>query len=439
MRRWLSQDGRAQRLVLALGVYAIASVVYFALAPRNILTQHTPYNHFAVLAECWLDGRLDLGGPPPPYAQNNDFASFGGKWFVTFPPFPAVLMLPLVAWAGKATEVQDGQFMLWLAGIGPAALFLVLEKLRRMELMVHGRLVSLLFSGIFAFGSVYFFTALQGTVWFAAHVVAVGLTCFYALFALDAERPLLAGLMLGLAFATRSPLIFAFPLFLGEVLRRHCSAQTQGNWLARLELKKVLFKLVVFGLPVLVVVFLMLWHNHARFGDGFEFGYRHLTVGWQGRMQKWGLFNYHFLGRNLAVVLTGLPFIPNPPTDVPFQINHHGLALWITTPLYLWLLWPKRWSGTQLSLGLTTLLVAVPTLLYQNTGWMQFGYRFSNDYAPFLICLLALGGYRLGKLFWTAVLWSVVANTFGAATFQRGKFAKYYYSDPSQRVLHQPD
>ena len=45
-----------------------------------------------------------------------------------------------------------------------------------------------------------------------------------ALFALDAERPLLAGLMLGLAFATRSPLLFAFPLFLLEAARKAAAA-----------------------------------------------------------------------------------------------------------------------------------------------------------------------------------------------------------------------
>ena len=65
----------------------------------------------------------------------------------------------------------------------------------------------------------YFFTAEQGTVWFAAHVVAVALAAGYLLFALEAERPLLAGLMLGLGYLTRTPLLFAFPLFLLEAFR----------------------------------------------------------------------------------------------------------------------------------------------------------------------------------------------------------------------------
>ena len=33
----------------------------------------------------------------------------------------------------------------------------------------------------------------------------------------------------------------------------------------------------------------------------------------------------------------------------------------------------------------------VLVLLYQNSGWRQFGYRFSNDYAVLLFMLIALG------------------------------------------------
>jgi hypothetical protein len=156
-------------------------------------------------------------------------------------------------------------------------------------------------------------------------------------------------------------------------------------------------------------------------------------------MQKWGLFSYHYLGRNLSVVLTSLPFVVQTPERVPFQISQHGLALWITTPLYLWLLWPRRWTRVHLALWLTVAAVALPTLLYQNTGWMQFGFRFSNDYAVFLFALLAVGGYRLRSLFWLFAAMSVVINGFGALSFGRPKYSAYYYSDPSQRVIHQPD
>ena len=485
-----SSDSRGRRLALAVLVYVLATVVYFSFASRSTLRSHTPWNHFALLAEAWLDGRLDLGGPPPGYAGNNDFSQYEGKWYVTFPPFPAVLLLPLVKFAGSAQKVQDGQFFIWLAGIGPAVLFLVLEKLRRMG---HGRSThtNFLLAGLFAFGTVYFFTAEQGTVWFAAHVVAVALAGLYLLFALDAERPVLAGLVLGLAFITRTPLLFAVPLFALEALRvatrrapetpvqdhppeqlalplepesgqlelalpkdraqaapalkvapsglrSRALAFALASW-KRIDKRRLLKAYASFALPLALVLSVVMIHNHARFDSPFEFGYRYLTVGWRPRMEKWGLFDYHYLGRNLGVVLTSLPWWNGLSAPAPFQINQHGLALWITTPAFLWLLWPRRTESPHLALCLTVAAVAVPTLFYQNTGWLQFGYRFSNDYAVFLFALLAIGGYRFRALFWACAIWAIAVNGFGARTFGRAEWQRFYYQDATQRVFYQPD
>jgi hypothetical protein len=449
--RWLAAETRTRRIAIAAGIYLVCTIVYFAFAARQTLVSHTPWNHFALLAQAWLEGRLDLGGPPPAYAGNNDFAEFQGKWYVTFPPFPALLLVPLVKLAGSAERVQDGQFFLWLAGIGPAVLFLAIEKLRRLGLTGRGEQASILFSLLFAFGSVYFFTAEQGTVWFAAHVVAVALAALYLLFALDAERPVLAGLVLALGFMTRTPLLFAAPLFVFEAFRvslapaapEQPQPSTRRARLAllwrRLDRKRFVSLLVSFAIPIVFVLAIAFWYNRARFGHAFEFGYRYLTVQWRPRMEKWGLFHYHYLGRNLAVVLTSVPWLIKPAGAAPFQINAHGLALWLTTPLYLWLLWPRVWSSRHLALWVTVAAVAVPTLFYQNTGWLQFGYRFSNDYAVFLFALLAIGRYRFGFLFWLAAAWALAVNGFGALSFGRPKFSAYYYQEGTQRVLHQPD
>jgi hypothetical protein len=80
-------------------------------------------------------------------------------------------------------------------------------------------------------------------------------------------------------------------------------------------------------------------------------------------------------------------------------VSAHGLALWVTTPMYLWLLWPKKILAPHLALAVSAFAVALPSLFYQNSGWVQFGYRFSNDYAVFLFALFAVGGRRVGTVF----------------------------------------
>lgn len=453
MKSWLEPNSRPRRVLFAFSIYVVVVATYFAIIPRARIVEHTPFNHFALLADCWLHGRLNLGGAPPAYGQNNDFAKVGNNWFITFPPFPAVVLLPVVRVAGSAENVRDGQIFVWLSGIGPAVLFLALEKLRRMG--VSGRIepTNIALALLFAFGTVYFFTAVQGTVWFAAHVVAVALAAMYLLFALDAQQPVLSGLMIGLGFMTRSPLLFAAPLFLFEALRTslrsanaepaHAEPADSTNIhiaaLTRLiDGRRFVRKVAWFSLPVTIIMAIAFWHNKARFGNPMDFGYEYLTVAWQGRMKKWGLFDYHYLARNLGVVLTSLPWV-DATQKPPFQINSHGLALWVTTPLFLWLVWPKRVGALAAALYLTAFAVAAPTLFYQNTGWIQFGYRFSNDYSVFLFALLAITGHRFGNLFAAAAAWSLVVNAFGAYTFDRDAYRRYYYEDRSQKILYQPD
>lgn len=430
--RWWGSPSR-RRWLLAIGVYGVAVLGFALAAPAQLFASHTRFNHFALLAQSFLEGRLDLGAPPPAYAGGNDFAHYGGQWFVVFPPFPALLLLPFVWLAGGAAKLADGACFLALAGIAPALLFLIFEKLGRMGLSAHSQRAHVCLSLLFAFGTVYFFTAVQGTVWYAAHVVGAALMAAYVLFAMDAERPFSAGVVLGLGFLTRAPLIAAAPLLLLE-LRRVALAGVPAR-----DRRWIYGSIARFVLPLAVAGCTALWLNWLRFDDPFEPGYRYLTIRWRDRIDTWGLFSFHYLGKNLAVLLTSLPWIGTPGRATPFQINGHGLALWVSSPVYLWLLWPKRTPPLFWSLVVTLVLVALPTLFYQNTGWVQFGYRFSNDYAILLFALFAVGGHTLGVWFRGAALVSVAVNAFGAFTFNRPGYDEYYFVDPSQRIVHQPD
>ncbi len=457
-RARFAPDTRARRLLIAVGIWLVGLVVFGIVAGDRLLV-HTKFNHFAYLADAWLHGRHDLGGPPPAHAEGNDWALFQGKWYVSFPPFPAMLMAPLVALAGDPDNFRDAQFVVWLAGVGPAALFLVLEALRRTGRSDRSERENVVLSLLFAFGTVYFFTAVQGTVWFAAHVVGVGLMALFVLAALDAKHPAWAGVLVGLMFLTRVTTVLVSVLFAFEAIRASYMHRADGTTRAMpsegtlgerakvllegIDRKKLAASVAAFSVPILAAIAFASWYNWARFGDPSPaaFGHEYLQVGWQRRIQTWGLFSYHYLGRNLATMLAGLPWTPPAKTTVaafgaPFKVNGHGLALWFTTPLYLWLFWPKRRLD---GLGVGLLVAAagplVANLLYQNSGWVQFGYRFSNDYAILLFVLLAIGGRKLGRTFWLAAIWAVGWNLFGAVTFER---SRAYYAYDAEHV-YQPD
>lgn len=423
---------------IAAILYVFVTFVFFATTSNQRLDTHTPYNHFALLADAWLHGRLDLGGPPPSYTGNNDFAVWEGKHYVSFPPFPALLILPIVKLVGSVDRVRDGAFFGCFTGLAPAFLYLSLDKLTRSARSTRSERENILLALLFAFGTVYWFSAVQGTVWFVGHVIGAALAAMYLFASTNATHPIVAGLALSLGFASRTPLGFAFPLFIWEAMHASRRDPTKPFSFDDLDVRALTKRLLLFGLPAASVLSIVMWHNHVRFGDPFEFGHRLLAIGWRARIDKWGLFSYHYLGKNLAVVLTSLPFMGGT-NAAPFQINAHGLALWVTTPIYAWVLWPKRKSPAFWALAFTIACIALPNLLYQNTGWIQFGYRFSNDFAVFLFALIAMGKRRLGPAFWGLALVGVIINAFGAVTFQRAGYERFYFLDPTQKIVHQPD
>ena len=443
--RWTRPESRSRRLLLATVLYLVCTSAYASVAGPDRLTHHTQYNHYALLADAWLHGRQFIAGGPPSYAMNNDFVDFQGKTYISFPPLPAILMLPLVKLSGGAENFRDGQFIVWLAGLAPALLFLVLEKLRRTGRAPRTQRENVILSLLFAFGTVYFFTAVEGTVWFAAMVVAAAASALYVLFALDAERPLLAGAMIGCLYLSRPTAILMALLFALEAIRVARSPDR------KLDVRAVLRRYVLFALPILAAFAFVAWTNWARYGRAspFYFDHEFLSVAWRARMSRWGMLNYHYLAKNLGVSLTSLPWVP--PSDgaaafgAPFKVNEHGLALWFTTPLYFWLLWPKRFDGEParrwlyVVAALSAALPAAMDLLYQNSGWRQFGYRFSNDYAVLLFVMLAVGARPMRWLFASAAAWGVAWNLFGAITFDRGQFDRFYFRDGSQTIVYQPD
>jgi hypothetical protein len=427
---------------LPFAIFVVCSIVYVAFLGERA-SGPTENNHFVHLAHSFLNGQLGVVGNQPP--GNNDWALYNGTWYVSFPPFPAVVLLPIVAIWGLAT--RDALCWALLGGLAPTLLFVLLQRLAQRGESTRSTRDNLVLTALFAFGTVFFYVAVQGTVWFAAHVVVSCLIPLFILFSLGAERPVLAGLVCGACLLTRptTPVMALF--FLVEALRAHrregvaALDETQHpllravRWAFGADLLKVTRAVVLFSLPVVAALGAQMWLNAARWDDPFSSGYEYLQIGWRTRIETWGLFNYHYLSKNLGIFLASLPWLSDPQSGI--KISLHGLALWFTTPNLLWLPWPARLDARLIGVYVVAGLIALFDLCYQNSGWIQFGYRFALDYMPFLIVALALGARRFGPLFSLSLAFAVVVNGFGALTFDRAH--RFYDNDRSQNRVFQPD
>ncbi len=334
--------------------------------------------------------------------------------YVSFPPFPAVVVLPLAAVWGY--DVNDVLVTILFGALNAVLLFAFLELLRQRGHSTRSPADNLWLTALFAFGTVAFFSSVRGEVWFTALVFGVTFNLLYMLAALDLRHPILAGLMLGFGFATRTPIAFCVAFFAWQLFFPG-NRWVAGRW------PEILKKGAMFAAPVLAVGIGLMLFNHARFDSVGEFGHSYLSGGAAERIRDHGMFSTHYLNGNLSAALTNMPrILPSAPF---VQISKHGLGLLVTVPVLFLLFRPAAMPPIRRAFWLAVACAAIPGLLYQNSGWVQFSYRFALDYFPYLIGLLALGARPLTWRVKAVILVGIAINLFGAITFNR--FDQFYY------------
>src|SRR6185295_5838310 len=168
----------------------------------------------------------------------------------------------------------------------------------------------------------------------------------FVLASLEARHPLASGLLLGAIVLTRPQMGFWGIFFLYECWR---AKRFDARTLAQV------------AIPVAVLGLCGAAFNYARFGAIGEFGHTYLNVRWTDRIQRYGLFNFSFLSRNLAAAFTLTPkLIAKPPY---LQVSWHGLSMLLTTPALGYLLWPARKGPLHRALWLVVIPIAAYSFL----------------------------------------------------------------------------
>jgi len=400
-------------LAVGLGLVLACLALYQLTRPAH----QTIYNHFAWQAQAWLDGRFSIEYPVAASAAGpgNDYFNDvipvtdadglpTGRGMIPFPPLPAVLLLPFVAALG--VTVDQVLLAVIVGALDVAAVFWVLGRLGIRPAL---RFLLALFAGA---GTALWYAASLGSTWYFAHVVAVGLALLAVGLALDGAaraardpaarqgfldvRQLAAGLLLGLAATSRLTVAlgFLFLLLVGGAADRRRWASTA----------------IGMAIPILGLLAYNLAATGSVFSPVYEALYRYEVVAYPhlGYNGAWSLQDVRYIPGNLALMLFSTPTLM-PPCDpgvarMPWSAvgcswavpEQTGMSLLLTSPAYLLALpalalWRDRRVAGAL---LATLAIALVNLAHFSQGWVQFGYRFSLDFAPFLLVAVALGAER---------------------------------------------
>jgi hypothetical protein len=456
---------RLDPALIGLCFVAIALVVYvFSHGSRNGF-----YNHFEWQAAAFLDGRVAI--ELPGFQDVMPIPDMTGYGLLPFPPLPAIVLLPFVAVFGMATDSQLMGAIIGAINVGLAW--------RLTTRLTADRSAAALATIFFGFGTVHWYAAMLSSTWFLAHVIAVGVALMAITLALDAERrgvalaalrgltagqrprpnpvvalieesslfmawfrklwrqvdpvQFMAGFVFGVAALARLTVLFAAPFFVfvgggGSMWRRAFSA----------------------GLGAAIPVALLVAYNYVSVGHIFNPAYEYLYqteyLGYLPPLppaahcpftlelcagleinRSYGIEDVRHVPLN-ALIMFAWPPIIRPECGLSFfdkecallMPDQIGMSLLLTSPAYLLAVpYAVRHWRDRLVIGsvLAIAAVALLNLMHFSQGWVQFGYRFSNDFAPFALVLvtLAIASMR-GRWRWAAALLvvaSVVVNAWG--------------------------
>jgi len=335
---------------------------------------------FAFLARSFLHGQLSFEEMPGSWA---DTSLYQGRYYWPLGPLPAALLMPFEM-ASKAF----GTFF-YQGYLQPLFVFALLALVYRIARATgYGAQDSAYLAFGFTFATAFLGVAVWPWSWYFSQVITCALV-FAAIAEMGTKRrPWILGILFALVLAARVTAAIGVLWCVGEILR------TEQEW------RKGLSALVAIAVPLLAVAALLMTYNHARFGNAFDQGYSEQIIPPHAAAARaLGIMSPAHLPGNLYCLLLAPP---NPVTRdnasvvlaFPYVVaNPWGMSIWVTSPIFLYLLGLRHRDDTSLLLLLTCFVIAVPILLYYGIGWRQFGYRYSLDFLPFLYYLL-MRNYR---------------------------------------------
>jgi len=419
----LSEKYRPYAVILFGAIFVYGLVYLFS--GDFCLTARNPYNSYSRQAAQWLLGSLDLGENVPWL----ELAVYEGRYFVSFPPFPSIVLLPFVLVFGINTPDNAIAFVVSLCSLVYA--YKIGYKL------LGNKNYAVLMSLFLILGTNYLHISLWGSVWYIAQNMAFLFTLMSFYYALtdNSKHSFISLFAMCAAMGCRPFNALYLPVVLCLLFKREKAGKIQGS-----SFLGFLKRLFLYSIPAIFLGSFYMWLNYARFGNIFEFGHNYLP---EFVNDPYGQF---YAGRILGNL--GRMFFNFNITEFPM---FHGFAFWVASPIVvsyfvcLGLFVYKVVRGTVLLttchenrpsdnfaglifvLLFLTILHIIAFSFHRTLGGHQFGSRYTVDTLPafYLGMLFMLRTLKLDKKIYLNIvpmIFGLVLNFIGTVMFMT-----YYY------------
>ena len=384
MKTW----SRYQNYVVVCLAFLAAILPIYAFA-GFYPTAVNHYNSYSLQAASWLAGRLDL----PENYGHLEIAIFEGRYFISFPPFPSIVMLPFVMIFG--TKTPDHWIALGFALLSAVYAYRIAKRLLKDEMRA-------IFASLFlCVGSNYLHVALWGSVWYLAQSMAFAfmlLSIYYALTKRTAHS-VWSLLFLACAMGCR-PLNAVYLPLIVLLLYKRWEAEDRKEERKLVSLAFVR-KFLLWSIPAVILGGFYMLLNALRFGSVFEFGHNYLPEFLEA---KDGQFAPVYMAQNLHRIFLRMPKL-GADGRIEFP-GFDGCAFWIVSPIVLVYAAYAIYSIFRKSAGKRepidiAIACAIPVLViaqllllsaHKTMGGHHFGNRYTVDCLPavFLGLMIAM-------------------------------------------------
>ena len=395
---------------LEYGLLTVVSLLCYLfvlqLLTGQYLWEHNTYNTYALQADSWRQGRLDLG-------ENYswlEIAEYNGKYYCSFPPFPSYVLFPLTLIFGSNTP--DGLVLLFFDVMAVVFLYKIAITLK---LSPRAAALSALFFSICTNMTFVFFVP---SVWFFAQTLSYSLAAADIYYALKGKGSLSLFLW-SCGVGCRPMQAFFVPVLLLILYQKEREKHPEEKWYM------LILNKADWGLPALGVAISYMVLNYLRFGNIVEFGHNYLPEFVYEHKQ----FSTDYLANNFKMLMN----LPDFTEEGRMLIDHFGNLnfLWVNPPILIAVFGIifaciKKEKKAALLGGVTILLSVVyliVTMMHATMGGWHFGNRYTNDILPWLfVCfMLVLAKHnRLVKWQIPFAIWGILFNVVGTIIVYNG-------------------
>ncbi len=350
------QERFTYHFILAAGLMVCAYIIMYRVLGQSPLS-HSDYDSYTRQAAAWWQGQAYL----PDNVTWLELAEFGGRYYVSFPPFPSVLQFLLYPIFGMNTP---DNLINTLFGFG-AFVLIYRFMMRRGFDGLYSSLMALLMT----LGSNLFYLSLAGWVWFTAQTQGFFFSAL-AVYLIVSRRQsawYFSFLCLGIAFACRPMNIVYAPLLFYLLYKNN-----DGNSKTR-----TCVRCLKYVLPLVAVGACAAAYNEVRFGHIFEFGHNYLP-----EFKYAPQFALEYVPGNFLEILK----LPGSHNEM-FWPQFNGTLFFLVNPVYVLLavrLVQQRLDQKRILYLICLIIHLILILSHKTMGGWQFGSRYLVDMLPFM-------------------------------------------------------